>query len=113
MNSTGVLDKADILVLGAGVMGASIAWQLSRKTNRRILIMDQSAPLGGMSGRTFGQIRLHYSNALLLDMALHGYRHFKNWHAEVGFGDPGYVQMGYLLLVDVSGVRTWWQSVNT
>lgn len=99
MKSKTTLDKADIVIIGAGVMGASIAFQLSKRTDKRILIIDQTAPVGGMSGRTFGQIRLHYSNALLLKMAMRGYEFFRHWSAEVGFGNPGYAQMGYLLLV--------------
>ena len=40
-----------------------------------------------MSGRTFGQIRLHYSNALMLKLAMRGYAYFGNWAREVGYGD--------------------------
>ena len=99
MGATVPSTKTDILIIGAGVMGASIAYQLSKKTRKRITVVDQSPPLGGMSGRTFGQIRLHYSNALLLEMAMRGVQFFKNWKTEVGYGDPGYVPMGYLLIV--------------
>lgn len=99
MSSNRVLAKTDVLAIGAGVMGASIAHQLNRQTDKRITVIDQSAPLGGMSGRTFGQIRLHYSNALLLTMAMRGYQFFQNWTREIGYGNAGYVQMGYLLIV--------------
>lgn len=95
----GQISKADIVIVGAGVMGASIAFQLSKQTNKNIIIVDQTPPLGGMSGRSFGQIRLHYSNTLLLEMANRGYSFFENWHEEVGYGDPGYKKLGYLLLV--------------
>ena len=99
MNQRSVLTQANIVVIGAGVMGASIAYQLNQRSDKRILLIDQSAPLGGMSGRTFGQIRLHYSNALMLKLAMRGYAYFGNWAREVGYGDPGYVPMGYLLIV--------------
>lgn len=99
MTSKERLASADMVVIGAGVMGASIAFHLSRRTDKRILVVDQSPPLGGMSGRTFGQIRLHYSNALLLEMAQHGVRFFENWADEVGWGNAGYHRMGYLLIV--------------
>lgn len=93
------LTNADIVIIGAGVMGASIAFQLSKRTDKRIVVVDQHPPLGGMSGRTFGQIRLHYSNELTLKMAQRGVDFFTNWAREVGYGDPGYVPMGYLLFV--------------
>ncbi len=91
--------SADIVVVGAGVMGASIAYQLQKQSGRRIIVVDQFPPLGGMSGRTFGQVRLHYSNSLLLEMASRGYHYFQNWGAQAGYGDAGYHKPGYLLIV--------------
>lgn len=93
------LTKADIVIIGAGVMGANIAWQLSQNSNKSIVVIDQATPVGGMSARTFGQVRLHYSNELTLRMALHGVRFFKGWSNNVGFGSSGYNPIGYLLLV--------------
>ncbi|MDG1209652.1 MAG: FAD-dependent oxidoreductase, partial [Paracoccaceae bacterium] len=92
-------DKTDIIVIGAGVMGASIAFNLAKSSDKRVLVLDQHGPLGGMSGRTFGQVRMHYSNALTLEMAHFGMKYVANWEAEVGVGASGYVPMGYLLIV--------------
>ena len=92
-------DKTDIVVIGAGVMGASIAFHLAKLSGKRVLVLDQNGPLGGMSGRTFGQVRLHYSNALTLEMAHFGMNYVANWGEEVGVGASGYVPMGYLLIV--------------
>ena len=64
--------------------------------------------MGGISGRTFGQIRQHYSNELMVRMALRGFHCFRNWAAEVGYGDPGYVRLGYMLIVtenQIDGLR--------
>ena len=93
------LAAADFVVIGAGIMGASIAYQLARRSGRRVVVIDERPPVGGMSGRTFGQIRQHYSNALMVEMALRGFEVLNNWGAEVGLGDPGYVKLGYMLLV--------------
>lgn len=90
---------ADIVVVGAGIMGASIAYQLATRSDARVVVIDERPPVGGISGRTFGQVRQHYSNELLTEMARHGFKLIQNWDTEVGFGDPGYVRLGYLLLV--------------
>ena len=90
---------ADIVVVGAGIMGSSIAYQLAVQSDARVVVIDERPPVGGISGRTFGQIRQHYSNELLVNMARRGFDVIKNWGSEVGVGDPGYVQLGYLLLV--------------
>ncbi len=94
-----LLARADIVVIGAGIMGASIAFQLARNDGCKVAVIDERPPVGGMSGRTFGQIRQHYSNALMVRMALRGFDVLRNWAEEVGVGDPGYVRLGYMLLV--------------
>lgn len=93
------LAAADMVVVGAGIMGASIAHELAVNSDRRVVVVDERLPVGGISGRTFGQIRQHYSNELLIQMALYGFDTIENWKDRVGYGDPGYARMGYLLLV--------------
>ncbi|MEM7257614.1 MAG: FAD-binding oxidoreductase [Pseudomonadota bacterium] len=106
------LAKADIAIIGAGVMGASIARALASSCDKKIVVIDQSPPLGGMSARTFGQIRLHYSNELTLNMAMHGYRFFNDWSAQVGYGSSGYRAMGYLLLVVESQLEALHRNID-
>jgi glycine/D-amino acid oxidase-like deaminating enzyme len=93
------LASADVVIIGAGIMGASIAFQLAKQSDRKIVVVDERPPVGGMSGRTFGQIRQHYSNALMVEMAIRGFDVLNDWQNEVGVGDPGYVKLGYMLLV--------------
>ena len=91
--------EVDAVVIGAGVTGASIGYQLARHSDLRVAIVDARAPVGGISGRTFGQIRQHYSNELMVRIAQRGFYCIQNWDSEVGFGDPGYARFGYMLLV--------------
>ena len=93
------LMRADVVILGAGIMGASIAFQLSRQSDKKVAVIDARRPVGGMSGRTFGQIRQHYSNALMVELSIRGFDTLENWNERVGVGDPGYVKMGYMLFV--------------
>ena len=100
--------EADVVVIGAGVSGASIGYQLARHSDRRVVVVDARPPVGGISGRTFGQIRQHYSNELMVRMALRGFHCIRSWASEVGYGDPGYVRLGYMLIVtenQVDGLR--------
>ncbi len=100
--------EADVIVIGAGVSGASIGYQLARHSDRRVVVVDARPPVGGISGRTFGQIRQHYSNELLVRMALRGFHCIRNWASEVGYGDPGYARLGYMLIVtenQIDGLR--------
>ena len=100
--------EVDVIVIGAGVTGASIGYQLACRSRKRVAIVDARAPVGGISGRTFGQIRQHYSNELMVRMARRGFHCIVNWHDEVGYGDPGYARFGYMLIVtdeQIDGLR--------
>ena len=99
MSSGERLERADIVIIGAGIMGASIAFQLTRRSDRKVVVIDERPPVGGASGRTFGQIRQHYSNELMVRLAIRGFEVLNNWSTEVGFGDPRYVRLGYMLIV--------------
>ncbi|MGD9537589.1 MAG: NAD(P)/FAD-dependent oxidoreductase [Alphaproteobacteria bacterium] len=94
-----LIDRADIAVIGAGIMGASIAYQLAKDGKRKVVLIDERAPVGGMSGRTFGQVRQHYSNELMVKLSIRGFEVLADWRREVGCGDSGYARLGYLLLV--------------
>jgi len=45
--------RADIIIIGAGIMGASIAFQLSRQTDKQIIVVDARQPVGGHVGAYF------------------------------------------------------------
>ena len=112
MNNNSTITRADIVIVGAGIMGASIAFQLSRQTDKQIVVVDARPPVGGMSGRTFGQIRQHYSNELMVKLSIRGFETLKNWNEKVGYGDPGYVRMGYMLLVAANQIESLKRNVK-
>jgi len=53
--------SADFVILGAGVMGASIAFHLARRRAGRILVLDKGDVASGGSGRSSALVRMHYS----------------------------------------------------
>ena len=93
-------DRADVVVVGAGVMGSSIAHALCAGGAGRVALVDPRGPAGGMSGRSFRQVRRHHSNEVIVRLANRGFALIEAWSEVVGVGDPGYVRLGYLLLVE-------------
>lgn len=47
------VDSKKIIIIGAGVIGASIAYHLSRRTNCNITVLDRDTPGSGASGHSF------------------------------------------------------------
>jgi sarcosine oxidase subunit beta len=55
-------DRADIVVVGAGIMGLSIAYHLARLGAGDVTVVDRSYLCGGASGRNGGGIRAQWSS---------------------------------------------------
>jgi glycine/D-amino acid oxidase-like deaminating enzyme len=91
--------RADVVVVGAGIFGASAAYQLCRTGAGDVLLIDRDGLCAGDSGRTFGMVRRHYSNDVTALLAMRGAATLMSWADEIGVGDSGYVRTGYLLTV--------------
>ena len=96
--SGGTLDGPfDFVVLGAGVMGASIAFHLARRRAGRILVLDKGDVAGGGSGRSSALVRMHYSFPPEVDLAVRSLAIFRTWKDYVGrggdFRETGFVRI--------------------
>ena len=88
---------ADIVILGAGVMGASIAFHLAKRKAGRIIVIDKDHVASGGSGRSSALIRMHYSFPPEVQLALISLKVFQNWTELVGqpgdFRKTGFVRI--------------------
>lgn len=55
-------DRAEIVVVGAGIMGLAIAYHLARLGIRDITVVDKGYLCGGASGRNGGGVRAQWSS---------------------------------------------------
>jgi len=76
----------DIVILGAGVMGTSIAFHLAKRKAGRIMVIDKDHVGRGGSGRSSALIRMHYSYPPEVQLALISLRMFEKWQEMVGEG---------------------------
>src|SRR5690554_3934051 len=90
-------DTADIVVIGAGVNGASTAFHLAKRRAGRIVILEQGPVANGATGKSGALVRCHYSNQPETELAFHSLEYFHNWSEMVG-GDCGFEQAGLLVL---------------
>jgi sarcosine oxidase, subunit beta len=88
---------ADVVILGAGVMGCSIAFQLAKRNACRIVVVDKDHVGHGGSGRSSALVRMHYSFPPEVELALISLRMFQNWKEIVGspgdFRKTGFVRI--------------------
>lgn len=50
------------IVIGAGIVGAGIAWHLARR-GAEVAVLEQAAPAGGASGSSFGWINANFTRS--------------------------------------------------
>jgi len=89
---------ANIVVIGAGVVGCSLAFHLAR-AGARVRVFDKGGICAGMSARSGALVRMHYTFAPEAELAWKSYRYFRNWSDLVG-GQCGFVETGFAVVVD-------------
>jgi sarcosine oxidase, subunit beta len=96
-HSNGRPHTADIVIIGAGVMGASIAFQLAKRKAGNIVVLEKSHVAAGGSGRSSALIRMHYSYPPEVQLAVISLKIFERWHEIVGepnvFHKTGFVRI--------------------
>ena len=90
-------ETADVIIIGAGVQGASLAFHLSQR-GVRALVLEKNFVASGATGRSSGLVRMHYDVRQDTELAWISFQYFRNWKALVG-GDCGFTRTGFLQLV--------------
>ncbi len=93
---------ADVVIIGGGIMGTSLAFALTKLGVRDVLIAERRTLAAGASGRTGALLRQHYTNVPEATLAHRSLQTFANWGDEVG-GDCGFVRTGAIITVSTSG----------
>lgn len=88
---------SDIVILGAGVMGASIAFHLAKRKAGKIVVIDKGHVGQGGSGRSSALVRMHYSYPPEVQLAVVSLQMFQHWRDVVGeegdFRKTGFVRI--------------------
>lgn len=88
----------DAVVIGAGINGASIAFNLAKRGFKSIAVVERFTIASGGTGKSAAIVRQHYSNEILIRMAKRSRDIFECFSDEVG-GSAGFVKTGYLFFV--------------
>ncbi len=98
--------KYDAIIIGAGIIGASIAFELAKKGYSTLNVDKLGAAGAGSTINTCAIIRTHYSTLEGTAMAYESYLHWKKWPEYLQIQDErGYAKFretGFLILYDES-----------
>ena len=90
----------DAIVIGAGVVGTSVAFHLSRLGAGRVLLLEQAQIGAGTTAQSSGILRTHYSIPENVALARASWRAFEDFGAYVDDDEAssGLVRCGYLVV---------------
>ncbi len=101
-------DRAQVVIIGAGAMGASVAYHLARRGVTDVLVLERGPhPVYGSTGRSAAGVRHQFSSRTNVLLSLYSIERLKHFEEEVG-GHSELRQVGYLLLVN--DAHAWEQS---
>ena len=90
---------ADVVIIGAGVMGASVAYHLARRGCRDVLVLERFGASGlGSTGKATGGFRCQFTTEVYVRLSLLARERLRHFKEEFGV-DPGYRPVGYLFMV--------------
>lgn len=98
----------DVVVVGAGIIGSSIAYQLARHGVGSVVALDKGrGPAEGSTGASSSICRCRYTHPEVVRLAFHGQEAYGNWAEFTGLDRPrsGLQRVGVLWMMGESAER--------
>lgn len=92
------MTSADVVIVGGGVIGASIAYHLSLRAAGRVIVLERDRLGSGSTGKNAGGIRLQFSTEVNVRLSQRALPRLEAFKDEMGV-DPAFHQVGYLFLI--------------
>jgi sarcosine oxidase subunit beta len=90
--------RTDVVVVGAGIIGASVAWHLADRGRRVTVLEALAGPAEGSTGRSFSCVRGQWADPLNTAISWQSIQRYRGFPKDHGV-DLGYRPIGYLFLV--------------
>ncbi len=92
-----VPSKADVVIVGGGIIGVSIAYFLGRKGVQEVVLLEREMLGQGSTGKCAGGIRTQFSTPINVQFSLLSLQVFERFEELFGV-DPEFHRVGYLFL---------------
>ena len=90
--------SADVVIIGGGIVGSSIAYQLTQAGCRSVVVLERESHQGkGSTGKSMGGVRAQFSTESSIRMSLYSIPFFRDFEQNMGH-PSGYRAQGYLLI---------------
>lgn len=95
---------ADVVIIGGGIIGTSIAYHLARRKAGRVVLLEKGQLGEGSTSRCAGGIRTQFSTEINIRFSLDSLKTFERFKDEFGI-DPEFRRIGYLFLATTERER--------
>ncbi len=93
-----MVSSADVVIIGGGIVGSSIAYHLTQAGCRNVVILERETHQGkGSTGKSMGGVRAQFSTESSIRMSLYSIPFFRDFERNLGH-PSGYRPQGYLFL---------------
>ena len=92
------MDRAEVVIVGGGIVGASIAYHLASRGMRDVVVLEREQIGSGSTTRNAGGVRLQFSTEINVRLSLRSLPRIERFAEEMGI-DPELRQVGYLFLI--------------
>src|SRR5215472_9421764 len=93
-----IMETAEVVIIGGGIVGASIAWHLTDAGCRNVLIVERESHQGkGSTGKSMGGVRAQFATAPNIQMSLYSIPFYAAFEERLGH-PGGYRDQGYLFV---------------
>ena len=96
---------ADAVIIGGGILGASVAHFLSKKGIGKVILLEKKGLASESTGNSAANIRTAYSNQLTIRLALRSLEMFENDEEELG-GKTNFRRTGMMALLGEKHLRS-------
>lgn len=92
------MQAADVVIVGGGIVGSSIAWHLTAAGCRNVLVIERESSQGkGSTGKSMGGVRAQFSTPVNIQMSLYSIPFYARFDETLGH-PAGYRPQGYLFV---------------
>jgi len=92
------MQSADVVIIGGGIVGSSIAWHLTHAGSKSVLVIERESSQGkGSTGKSMGGVRAQFSTPVNIQMSLYSIPFYSKFEEVVGH-PADYRPQGYLFL---------------
>src|SRR6267143_5080116 len=100
----GLSSRSEVVIVGAGVMGCSLAFHLARMGKRQVVVLDRGEIGQGATLACAGGVRAQFSTEINIRVGMEATRMLRGFEKETG-RPADYREIGYLFLLQTEQER--------